>query len=51
MKIWNMALEPETFLSQPSTTHLLKGLVFGVACFSLPLAEALLERLAVHSPQ
>ena len=51
MKIWNMALELDTRLPQPSTTHSLNGRVLGVACFSLPLAEALMERLAVHSPQ
>jgi hypothetical protein len=51
MKTWNMALELDTRLLQPSTTHSLNGLVLGVACFSLPLAEALMERLVVHSPQ
>jgi hypothetical protein len=51
MKTWNMALELDTRLLQPSTTHSLNGLVLGMACFSLPLAEALMERLVVHSPQ
>jgi hypothetical protein len=51
MKTWNMDLELETFLPQPSTTHSLKGAVFGGTCFSLPLALRLIERFAVHSPQ
>lgn len=51
MKIWNMAFELDTLLPQPSTTHSLNGLVVGVPCFSFPLAEALMDRLDVHSPQ
>lgn len=39
----------DTFLSQPSTTHVLNGLV--LAGLSLPLALRFAARLAVHSPQ
>lgn len=51
MKTWNIAFELETFLPQPSTTHSLNGRVLGGACFSLPFADFLTERFAVHSPQ